>query len=136
MRSKQLLLVSEKKPTYWVMRDDRKIARVRVLESRLIVALEPADQSDPRQFRDSPVAEAVAWIVAARPRRPGRPAINPADRRKPVAFSIAPAITELLRHEASVSGESQARVVERALIRELELMRKLRTGGPPESSNR
>ncbi len=126
LHAKNLLLVSEKKPTYWVMRNERKIARVRVLESRLIVDLEPAD-GKLRQFRNALVMEAVEWIVTARPRGPGRPALNPAVRRKPVAFSIAPDITERLRTEALAAGESQARIVERALIRELDLMQKRRT---------
>lgn len=57
-------------------------------------------------------------------RSPGRPAIDPAERRKSLGISISPALAQQLREVATASQQSQARIVERAIINELAAMRK------------
>jgi len=57
-------------------------------------------------------------------RSAGRPAIDPAERRKSLGISISPALAEQLRNVAVASRQSQARIVERAITNELAAMRK------------
>lgn len=57
-------------------------------------------------------------------RGPGRPAVNPSERRRPLGISLSPTLAEQLRTEAIANRQSQAQIVERAIINELATMRR------------